>query len=199
MIGQQLRRLLNRPIVLGEKSLDVGASIGVAVCPEDAADRPQDLLKNADLGALPRQDRRPQAAAAHFTEELGQERQAPHRCSATSCAARIENGEIEAYFQPLVRVPRRMRVIGIRTLAAVPSGVSDPYRRPNSSSSLKKMTDHAADRPHHAQAIEPRNAGRTTSRVSVNVSPIQINSDLVDQRARVLKVSGLDPKRLSLK
>jgi len=48
MIGQQLRRLLNRPIVLGEKSLDVGASIGVAVCPEDATTA-EDLLKNADL------------------------------------------------------------------------------------------------------------------------------------------------------
>ncbi len=35
-------------------------------------------------------------------------------------------------------------------------------------------------------------------RVSVNVSPIQINSDLVDQVREMLKVSGLDPKRLEL-
>jgi EAL domain-containing protein (putative c-di-GMP-specific phosphodiesterase class I) len=35
-------------------------------------------------------------------------------------------------------------------------------------------------------------------RVSVNVSPIQINSELVDQVRNILKVSGLDPKRLEL-
>ncbi len=33
LIGQQLRRLLNRPIEVGEKSLTAGASIGVAVFP----------------------------------------------------------------------------------------------------------------------------------------------------------------------
>src|SRR6185369_13679316 len=35
-------------------------------------------------------------------------------------------------------------------------------------------------------------------RVSVNVSPVQINSDLVDQVRDIIKVSGLDPKRLEL-
>jgi EAL domain-containing protein (putative c-di-GMP-specific phosphodiesterase class I) len=35
-------------------------------------------------------------------------------------------------------------------------------------------------------------------RVSVNVSPVQINSELVDQVRDIIKQSGLDPKRLEL-
>src|ERR1041384_5594410 len=72
LIGQQLRRLLNRPIEVGEKSLTAGASIGVAVYPDDAANA-EDLLKNADL-ALYHAKAEGRGRCRHFTEELGNER-----------------------------------------------------------------------------------------------------------------------------
>src|SRR6185295_9872693 len=48
------------------------------------------------------------------------------------------------------------------------------------------------------KAIEAAKRWPDDVRVSVNVSSIQINSDLVDQVREMLKVSGLDPKRLEL-
>jgi len=76
LIGQQLRRLLNRPIEIGEKSLMVGASIGVAVFPDDA-DNADDLLKNADL-ALYHAKAEGRGRCRHFTEQLGSQREMEH-------------------------------------------------------------------------------------------------------------------------
>ena len=48
------------------------------------------------------------------------------------------------------------------------------------------------------KAIEAAKQWPNDVRVSVNVSPVQINSDLVDQVRDIIKQSGLDPKRLEL-
>src|ERR1041384_5036762 len=112
LIGQQLRRLLNRPIEVAEKSLVCGASIGVAVYPDDATNA-EDLLKNADL-ALYHAKAEGRGRCRHFTDELGKERQRRMVLSEQLRGA-IENGEIQAYFQPLVRT-RDMRVVGFETL-----------------------------------------------------------------------------------
>src|SRR5205085_9452596 len=100
LIGQQLRRLLNRPIEVGEKSLVSGASIGVAVYPDDAIEA-EDLLKNADL-ALYHAKAEGRGRCRHFTGELGAERERRMVLSDQLRAA-IENGDIQAFFQPLIR------------------------------------------------------------------------------------------------
>ena len=48
------------------------------------------------------------------------------------------------------------------------------------------------------KAIEAARQWPNDVRVSVNVSPVQINSDLVDQVREIIKQSGLDPHRLEL-
>jgi diguanylate cyclase (GGDEF)-like protein/PAS domain S-box-containing protein len=195
MIGQQLRRLLNRPIVLGEKSLDVGASIGVAVCPEDAATA-EDLLKNADL-ALYHAKTEGRGRCRHFTEELGNERQR-RMVLGDQLRGAIENGEIQAHFQPLVRL-RDMRVIGFEALARWFHPEFGPIPPPEfvklaeENGLITPLTDLIM-----RKAIEAAKRWPDDVRVSVNVSPIQISSDLVDQVRELLKVSGLDPKRLEL-
>jgi len=195
MIGQQLRRLLNRPIVLGEKSLDVGASIGVAVCPEDAATA-EDLLKNADL-ALYHAKAEGRGRCRHFTEALGNERQR-RMVLASQLRGAIENGDIQAYFQPLVRA-RDMRVIGFETLARwfhpefVPIPPPEFVKLAEENGLITPLTDLIM-----RKAIEAARRWPDDVRVSVNVSPIQINSELVDQVRKIINVSGLDPKRLEL-
>lgn len=195
LIGQQLRRLLNRPIEVGEKSLTAGASIGVAVYPDDA-DNAEDLLKNADL-ALYHAKAEGRGRCRHFTEELGNARQRRMVLSEQLRSA-IENGEIQAYFQPLIRA-RDMRVVGFETLGrwfhpefgAIPppefvklaeeNGLINPLTQ----LIMRKAIDAAKQWPDDV-------------RVSVNVSPVQINSELVDQVRDIIKQSGLDPKRLEL-
>ena len=195
LIGQQLRRLLNRPIDLGEKSLTVGASIGVAVFPDDATNA-EDLLKNADL-ALFHAKAEGRGRCRHFTDELGKERQRRMVLSEQLRGA-IENGEIQAYFQPLVRA-RDMRVVGFETLArwfhpefgAIPP--PEFVKLAEENGLITPLTDLIM-----RKAIEAAKQWPSDVRVSVNVSPVQINSDLVDQVRDIIKQSGLDPKRLEL-
>src|SRR6266567_3446848 len=73
LVGQQLRRLLNRSIDLGERTTTVGASVGVAVYPHDATSA-DDLLKNADL-ALHFAKAGGRGKCRQFTDALGQQRQ----------------------------------------------------------------------------------------------------------------------------
>jgi diguanylate cyclase (GGDEF)-like protein len=195
LIGQQLRRLLNRPIEVGEKSLSAGASIGVAVFPEDATNA-EDLLKNADL-ALYHAKAEGRGRCRHFTDELGQERQRRMVLSGQLRAA-IENGDIQAYFQPLVRT-RDMRVVGFETLGrwfhpefgAIPP--PEFVKLAEENGLITPLTDVIM-----RKAIEAAKQWPNDVRVSVNVSPVQINSDLVDQVRDIIKQSGLDPKRLEL-
>ena len=195
LIGQQLRRLLNRPIEVGEKSLTAGASIGVAVFPDDAGNA-EDLLKDADL-ALYHAKAEGRGRCRHFTEELGQERQRRMVLSEQLRAA-IEQGEIQTYFQPLVRA-RDMRVIGFETLGrwfhpefgAIPP--PEFVKLAEENGLITPLTDLIM-----RKAIEAARQWPNDVRVSVNVSPVQINSDLVDQVREIIKESGFDPHRLEL-
>jgi diguanylate cyclase (GGDEF)-like protein len=195
LIGQQLRRLLNRPIELGEKSMTVGASIGVAVFPDDATNA-DDLLKNADL-ALYHAKAEGRARSRHYTETLGNARQRRMALSEQLRGA-IENGDIQAYFQPLVRV-RDMRVVGFETLGRWfhpefgPIPPPEFVRLAEENGMITPLTDVIMRR-----AIEAARQWPNEVRVSVNVSPVQINSDLVDQVREILKTSGLDPQRFEL-
>jgi diguanylate cyclase (GGDEF)-like protein len=195
LIGQQLRRLLNRPIEVGEKSLIAGASIGVAVFPDDATTG-EDLLKNADL-ALYHAKAEGRGRCRHFTEELGKERQRRMVLSEQLRAA-IEHGEIQAYFQPLVRT-RDMRVVGFETLGRWFHPEFGPIPPPEfvklaeENGLITPLTDLIM-----RKAIEAARQWPNDVRVSVNVSPVQINSDLVDQVRDIIKQSGLDPRRLEL-
>jgi diguanylate cyclase (GGDEF)-like protein len=195
LIGQQLRRLLNRPIEVGEKSLTAGASIGVAVFPDDA-DNPEDLLKNADL-ALYHAKAEGRGRCRHFTSELGKERQRRMVLSEQLRGA-IENGDIQAYFQPLVHV-RDLRVVGFETLGRWFHPEFGPIPPPEfvkiaeENGLITPLTDLIM-----RKAIEAARQWPNDVRVSVNVSPVQINSDLVDQVRGIIKESGLDPHRLEL-
>jgi len=195
LIGQQLRRLLNRPIEVGEKSLTAGASIGVAVFPDDA-NNAEDLLKNADL-ALYHAKAEGRGRCRHFTVELGKERQRRMVLSGQLRAA-IENGDIQAYFQPLVRA-RDMHVVGFETLGRWFHPEFGPIPPPEfvklaeENGLITPLTDLIM-----RKAIDAARQWPNDVRVSVNVSPVQINSELVDQVRDIIKKSGLDPHRLEL-
>jgi len=195
LIGQQLRRLLNRPIEVGEKSLVSGASIGVAVYPDDATEG-EDLLKNADL-ALYHAKAEGRGRCRHFTEELGKERQRRMVLSEQLRGA-IENGDIQAYFQPLIRA-RDMRVVGFETLGrwfhpdfgAIPP--PEFVRIAEENGLINPLTNLIMRHALAAAKQWPEDV-----RVSVNVSPLQINGEFVDQVRDIIQESGLDPRRIEL-
>ena len=195
LIGQQLRRLLNRPIALDERSIAVGASIGVAVFPDDATNT-DDLLKNADL-ALYYAKAEGRARCRLFGDDIGRERQRRTALSEQLKAA-IENGEIQAFFQPLVRT-RDGTVAGFEALGrwfhpefgAVPPG--EFVKLAEETGLIGNLTDAIM-----RQAIEAAQGWPDSVRVSVNVSPVQLNSELVDQVRDLITHYQFDPRRLEL-
>jgi diguanylate cyclase (GGDEF)-like protein/PAS domain S-box-containing protein len=195
LVGQQLRRLLNRSIDLGERTTTVGASVGVAVYPHDATTA-DDLLKNADL-ALNYAKVGGRARCRQYTEALGQERQRRMALSAQLRAA-IDNGDIQAFFQPLVHT-RDLRVCGFETLARWfhrdfgPIPPPEFVRLAEDNGLIDGLTDLMI-----RYAIDAARQWPADVRVSVNVSPIQLNSAFVDRVREMIKSSGLDPRRLEL-
>jgi diguanylate cyclase (GGDEF)-like protein/PAS domain S-box-containing protein len=195
LVGQQLRRLLNRSIDLGERHTTVGASVGVAVYPFDATTA-DDLLKNADL-ALHYAKAGGRGKCREYTEALGQERQRRMALSAQLRGA-IENGDIQAFFQPLVHT-RDLRACGFETLGrwfhpefgAVPP--PEFVRLAEENGLIDPLTDLMIRR-----AVDAARQWPDDVRVSVNVSPIQLNSAFVDRVREMVKSSGLDPRRLEL-
>jgi len=195
LVGQQLRRLLNRSIDLGERTTTVGASVGVAVYPHDATTA-DDLLKNADL-ALNYAKVGGRARCSQYTEALGQERQRRMALSAQLRTA-IDNGDIQAFFQPLVHT-RDLRACGFETLARWfhrdfgPIPPPEFVRLAEDNGLIDGLTDLMI-----RYAIDAARQWPTDVRVSVNVSPIQLNSAFVDRVREMIKSSGLDPRRLEL-
>jgi diguanylate cyclase len=195
LVGQQLRRLLNRSIDLGERSTTVGASVGVAVYPHDATTA-DDLLKNADL-ALQYSKAAGRGKCRQYTDALGQQRQRRTALSAQLRGA-IENGDIQAFFQPLVQT-HDLRASGFEALSRWfhpdfgPVPPPEFVRLAEENGLIDALTDLMI---HHA--VSAARQWPDDVRVSVNVSPIQLNSELVDRVRETIKSSGLDPRRLEL-
>lgn len=195
LIGQQLRRLLNRALDLGERQTTVGASVGVAVYPDDATTA-DDLLKNADL-ALHSAKSGGRGKCRQYTDALGQARQRRMALSGQLRGA-IDNGDIQAFFQPLVHT-HDLHVCGFETLArwfhpefgAVPP--PEFVRLAEENGLIDPLTDLML-----RYAVEAARQWPNDVRVSVNVSPIQLNGELVDRVRDIIKSSQLDPRRLEL-
>ena len=97
-IAEKILKALDEPIVIGEHSLDVRASIGIAGYPADSED-PETLMRHADL-AMYSAKRGNLGVAAY---EPGLERHRREQLSLLSELRRaIENEELRLVFQPKV-------------------------------------------------------------------------------------------------
>lgn len=110
-VALKIIRALEAPIVVGDHKVDVGASIGIAVYPEDG-DNPRDLLREADTAMFVAKRRQqpflrwdPGCDTNSVSELslLGELREA------------IDNSELELHYQPLLALPQR-RVVAAEAL-----------------------------------------------------------------------------------
>lgn len=195
LIAQQLRRRLNRPFLFEEQLVPVGASIGVAVYPRDAAGA-EELLHNADL-ALYRAKAEGRGRSRHFSSALGEEI-ARRSNLAQQIDGAIVDGQIETWFQPVIDA-KSGSISAFEALARWPHpeyGMVGPLefiRIAEETGSIPALTDLVIRNSIKAAANWPEHV-----RVAVNVSPSQINSELVDQVRTLIQASGFDPRRLEL-
>ncbi len=195
LIGQQLRRLLNEPIEFLGRRLNVGASIGIAVFPDDAI-TDEELLINADL-ALYEAKANGRGRYQHFSRRLSDE-QNRKRALADCLAKAIETSEIKPFFQPTVRALDG-RLEGFEVLCR--------WHHPEfgnvSPEEFVKIAEEQGQVPFLTDvilrsAIETARDWPEDMRFAVNVSPPQINSALIDQIRLILRENDFDPKRLEI-
>jgi len=195
LVGQQIRRVLNQPFPFAGRNVNVGASIGVAVYPDNAASD-EELLKNADL-ALYRAKDNGRGIYQHFTKALSDELARQNTLSKQLPEA-MKNGEITAYFQPTVRAID-CNLTGFEALARwrhPDFGFIPPeefVRIAEEQGLITELTDlifrstikTASDWPDHI-------------RFSVNVTPPQVNSQLIDQIRELTREYDFDPRQLEI-
>jgi diguanylate cyclase (GGDEF)-like protein len=102
-VAAAARRILHElsaPILVNGLKLTVGASIGVALCPEDSRDSAE-LLQRGDAAMLRAKEDR--GAYKFFDSSIDEELKSKAALE-TELRAAIPNGDIVPYFQPVVRV-----------------------------------------------------------------------------------------------
>ncbi len=198
-VAERLMSALRKPFVVGGRELWTTASMGISVFPEDA-ETPDRLLEQADV-AMYRAKEKGRDAFELFTPEL-LERASETMALESSLRAALAAGELALHFQPIVDcVSGRVRACE----ALVRWRREGVFVPPESFVPLAEVTGLIVPlgtwvlRSACEQARGWQRAGFGGIAVSVNLSTRQLqHPELVDDVARVLAESGLEPGSLEL-
>jgi diguanylate cyclase (GGDEF)-like protein/PAS domain S-box-containing protein len=190
---------IGRPITLSGREFHVGASLGVALFPDDADDA-QTLLKHADI-AMYAAKNRGRNNFQFFTSELN--RIADERLN-LEAAMRIalERDEFEVHYQP--KVDHRRRIVGVEALARwvhpeygavgpdrfIPIAEETGLIVPLTTTILRQA---------FAAAREWNRDRKTPLRIAVNLSPLLfLSDDIVRHVDELLRDADLSPGLVEL-
>lgn len=102
-LAQRLIEAIDRPFRIGERAINVGASIGIALSPQDA-ETPEDLFKNADLALYKAKN---EGRNLHRFFEPGMDAAMRARQALESdLRLALEREEFELHYQPIVHLER---------------------------------------------------------------------------------------------
>lgn len=199
-VAQKIISAVEAPLLINGTSVEVTASIGIALFPTDGTD-PETLLRNADSAMYRAKD----AGRGTFqlcTEDM--KRRAAERLSLESRLKRaIAQGQLVLHYQPQINLTTG-DVIGVEALVRW----NDPERgliHPSAFIPLAEETRLIIPlgewvlRTACAQMVAWRRSGIHLPHVAVNLSARQFQqNDLVDLVQRTLSDTGLDPMSLEL-
>jgi len=200
MIAQRMLEHVSAPIEIGDNKLVIGASIGVSIYPDNAADA-GGLLKAADA-AMYRAKALGRNNCQFFSEDLNRANLARAEMERDLRLA-IENGELEVYYQPIIEVAA-MRIVGAEALlrwnhpskGMISPGLFIPVAEETGLIlHMGRMVLETACR----QCVVWQREGNPDFEISVNVSPMQLRKNgfplgVMD----VLEYVGLPPASLNL-
>lgn len=195
-LAERINSTLGEPFDLGDHQVIIGASIGIAISPDDGTD-PDQLLKNADLALY--RSKSTGRSTYHFFEPEMDQLMRSRRDLERELRNALANDEFELYYQPVVNLesdeisgceallrwhhPKRGMILPSEFIpVAEEMGLIVPIGE----WVLRKACAEAATWPAHL-------------RIAVNVSPAQFKSPaLVPVIVSALAISGIAPQRFEL-
>jgi diguanylate cyclase (GGDEF)-like protein len=197
-LARSVREELHRPFAYQDLELEVSATIGVAIAPQHGRDGTT-LLRRADVAMYAAKNTA--AGVATYGEDLDEH--SPRKLALVSeLRSVIDQEGLELHYQPKMEMATG-RVIGVEALVRWPHPV-EGLVRPDEfvpiaerTGLIGPLTDFVL-RTALAQCQRWEEAGHHLS-VAVNLSARSLlDTDLVDDIARALSVSGVDASRLVL-
>lgn len=187
---------ITKPIEFGRSVLEIGASVGIAACPWDGTDS-DSLLRAADI-AMYRAKRDHHSGFCLFESSMGDELKAQASLEADVREA-IMNNRITPHYQPLIEM-RNGAIYGFEIL----SRWNHPERGfvgPDIFVPIAERLGIVASLTFSVlrQACRDAVLWPQSTRLSLNVSPIQLGDDeLVPQVLAILNEYDIDPNRLEI-
>jgi diguanylate cyclase (GGDEF)-like protein len=187
---------LGLPFEVGDHHVVIGASVGVAIAPDDG-DSADQLLKNADM-ALYRAKEEGRARFHFFESEMDVKAQA-RRALELDLRAAVTVGEFEVFYQPFVNLAEN-RITGFEALVRW----NHPTRGRVSPAEFIPLAEEtgliaAIGEWVLRQACTEAKSWPSDLRVAVNVSPVQFrNKTLLSTVVSALATSGLRANLLEL-
>ena len=187
---------INRPVLIDNNQLNVGASIGIAVVPDDGAN-PEELLRHTDA-ALYDAKGSGRSTYAFYSDALGEKMRVRRALELDLRSALCEN-KLEVHYQPLINLARGR----IGTCEALVRWEHPEHGRisPDVFVRLAEETGLIIQLGEYVlkKAATDCLTWPDGVRVAVNVSSIQFQqSDLCEVISRILLETGLTPERLEI-
>ncbi|MCA9512047.1 MAG: EAL domain-containing protein, partial [Myxococcales bacterium] len=117
-VARRILAALARPIATGDERLQLGASVGVAIFPEDGAD-PETLLRHCDQ-ALGNAKRSGRGKFEFFSAAIGEAEERRHEIERALRRALERRGELEVHYQP-IRHARTAALTSVEALVRMTS------------------------------------------------------------------------------
>ena len=199
-LAAKLNTILSRPFDIGGHEVQVGASIGIAICPADAIDSDQ-LLKKADL-ALYRAKAEGKGKFHYFTEKLDS---AAHRRNRELVELRgaVERNEFWIAYQPKVMFSTR-ETFAMEALLRCSNPLFAGYSIERivdlaSESGLMKNLGYWVLRQTCAQLREWKEGGLRNLTVCVNMCAQELRDQETPEHIdALLREMGLEPSSLEV-
>jgi diguanylate cyclase (GGDEF)-like protein/PAS domain S-box-containing protein len=194
-LGERVIEILSQPISVGGNLIHVGASMGIAMLPQDGCDG-DTLLRNADL-ALYRAKSAGRAVCRFFEPEMDRV-QREHRALEEDLRNALTNGEIALHFQPLVDLASG-HVSGFEALARWTHCRHGPIA-PDVFIPIAEASGLIIElgRQVLQAAVEEAATWESPLNIAVNLSPLQMRDGLASEVKELLARTGLAPGRLEL-
>ena len=195
-LAQQIVHRLSEPVSWAGTHVDVGATIGVALMPQNGDD-PETLLRSADI-AMYRGKREGRGTYRFFEQAMDEELKARVELECALRAA-ITTGEIKPHYQPLVALPQNT-LLGFEVLArwyhptrgVITPAVFIPIAEDTGLigdlcfALLRQACMDAKAWPHHLK-------------LAINISPVQFKDRLLAPRLLSIAFeTGFSPSRLEV-